>query len=135
MATDNKPKIQLDPQGKTFIDNETNRQSLSERDMSNKSKTQDVLKNELKNEKKSPSQKKIDLLNKFREILKTAGADSQQNYKAVAQLDKLLFNDKDELDYDGQEEEVVPETGNEPAGTRNPNVAVPDPNTEQKVDK
>lgn len=133
MATDNKPKIQLDKDSKPFIDNETNRQSLNERDSLNKPSMgkQDIIKEEDEN----PSQKKVNLLNKFREILKRSGADSQQQHKAIIELDNLLFNGDDELDYNGREQEVIRESGNEPAGTPNPNIKVPDANVDESLNK
>lgn len=127
------PKIQLGPDGKPFIDNETNRQMISEKDMLNKpSSTTATKQNILKNEDESPSQKKVNLLNKIRDILKNGGMDSQQNYKALIELDNLLFNGDDELDYNGKPPVVIPETGNEPAGSPNPNIKVPTVEVDKK---
>ena len=144
MATDNKPKLTLDKDNKVVLDNETNKQTILN-ESSNKStgvnepvnsaeQSRSARQNNEYPEEKSPSQKKVDLLNKIRLILRTAGADSQQQHKALIELDALLFNGDDELDYNGKELKVrVPETGNEPAGSPNPNIKVPDPNTESKV--
>lgn len=131
MATDNKPKLQLDKNNKIIVDNDTNKSTVvAGKDMNQLNEPintgQQAKSARLNNEfgdEKSPSQKKVDLLNSIRGILKTAGADSQQQYKALAELDTLLFNDEDELDYNGRKPRVIPELGNEPAGSPNPNIA------------
>lgn len=144
MATDNKPKLQLDKDNKIIIDNETNKQNVIQEKSTTGQLNEPVntveqsrsarLNDEFEQEK-SPSQKKVDLLNKIRDILKTAGADSQQNYKALQEIDMLLFNGDDELDYNGREQKTVPETGNEPAGTANPNIKVPEGNSDKALNK
>ena len=131
MATDNKPKLQLDKNNKVIVDNDTNKSTVvAGKDMNQLNEpinagqqAKSARQNNEFSDEKSPSQRKVDLLNKIRDILKTAGADSQQQYKALAELDVLLFNDKDELSYDGRQGRVIPELGNEPAGSPNPNIA------------
>lgn len=69
--------------------------------------------------KESHNQKKVRVMNSIHTILKLAGADSQQQQKALVQLSELLFDDNEVLNMSVK----YPETGNEPAGSRNPNIA------------